>query len=573
MDRARRSLPFLLIVAIVHLLVAWPGAGSRGIIAEEVQPYLLHYPKVLGDGPSGADVRLLPPYDDPSLLEAVEAGRAATPRWVGTQQWPELGWHGRDRGVPVFVRGHQTALGSWFGVLLGPWLGDGIAGVRRTSVLLGLALVGLVFGLGRRFGLSRAWSTIAALGCVLSPGLWFFARTGYGFELASRVLMLAALFVAASRARLSPARLAAAASLFGAAVLSRATIAATLAPALLLVVFHPRRDPGPARVSGLLATSGGIPVAVVGLAMAALPFAEPPAVNLRLDQLAARTLVAPATAWMQLSWVVDPRVVLKPLIDGDLAVQVGALRGAIGLVVVAVALHRWWRARAGEAERLFVGALLGNAIVGAWLYGDPLQFQLGMALEPLFVLALVTQLASISRRSFAIAASLAVALLAARGLTLSSTRASERRTDNPMLSGSAQRALVEHLSARGVRGDDVITTAYDHVGVFEAWTNERLRPLHAYRLLHAASVPEVRVAERWGAILDAKPACHVVLTKSTNLFAGPFSDHEVVARALDRVLAARGLPVVSRVRFGGDGGRDVFELVALGGACGGGGAP
>src|SRR5689334_22969572 len=69
----RGALPFLILIAVIHVALAWPGAATRGIIAEEIQPYLLHYPKVLAqwDG----SVRLQPPNDDPRLLAAVEEGR------------------------------------------------------------------------------------------------------------------------------------------------------------------------------------------------------------------------------------------------------------------------------------------------------------------------------------------------------------------------------------------------------------------------------------------------------------------------------------------------------------------
>src|SRR5262249_37742808 len=157
-------------------------------------------------------------------------------------------------------RGHQTAIGTYWGIALGPLLGGGIAGVRRSSVLMGLGLLLLAWGLARRLGLSRGWATVAALGCAASPGLWFFCRTGYAYELASRVLMLSALFLAAPRTPLSWRRAAAAGTAFAGAVLCRATIAATLAPALLLLLFHPLRWKGPRRIAGVLAMGGGLPV-------------------------------------------------------------------------------------------------------------------------------------------------------------------------------------------------------------------------------------------------------------------------------------------------------------------------
>lgn len=559
----RAALPFLIVIAILHLLVAWPGAGTRGIIAEEVQPYLHHYPKVL-DGRRD-DAAFLPPNDDPSLRAAVDAGRPVAPRWVGTNQWPEIGYQGARRVFPVFVRGHQTAIGTYWGVALGPLLGDGIAGVRRSNVLLGLGALLLVWALARRLGLSRGWATIATIACALSPGLWFFARTGYAFELASRVCMLACLCLAAPLEPLTRRRAAAVGAAFAAAVLCRATIAATLAPALLLMLFHPRRWAGPRRVAGALAVGGGLPIAFGALCLALLPFAAgtTPAAALPLGDLAARTLRFPAFMAAQLAFVVDARVVLSRILDGDLAAPTGWLRPAIGAVVVVAALHRWWHARAGEAERLLVGGLLGNALVSAWLYTDPRQFQLAMALDPLFAIALIHQISTLSRwggRAASAAAALAIAL---RVWTLGSLWQSERRTDNPMLSGRAQRALVETLRAEGARGGDLITTAYDHVGVIESWTGEALRPIHAWPLLVAGAVPEDRVIEQWGRILDAHPACRVLLSRGRSLVAGRFSDDRAVARALSRAIEPRGVRIASRRVLEGDGGGPVFELVEL----------
>ncbi len=458
-------------------------------------------------------------------------------------QWPEVGYVGRERVWPVFVRGHQTSLGTLWGIAVGPLLGGGIGGVRRSSVLMGLGLLMLVWGLGRRVGLSRGWATVAALACAASPGLWFFCRTGYAYELASRVLMLAALFLAAPRVPPGWPRAVAVGAAFALALLCRATIATTLAPALLLVLFHPRRWAGLLRLGGLLAVGGGAPIALAVLALVALPFAAgtAPASGVQLDGLAGRTLVAPAVALVQLAWTIDPRIVLSRIVDGDLHVTIGWVRPLLAGVVAAAALWRWWGARAGEAERLFVGGLVGNSLCGAWLYGDPMQFQLGMALEPLFVLALAQQLAALSAERVRVGVAAAAALLGLRVLTLGSLWASEQRTDNPMLSGRAQRSLVALLQIEGIRGDDLITTAYDHVGVLEVLTGEALRPIHAWRPLRAAGVPEAELVAQWNRVLDARPACHVLLTRAPSLVAGPFTDHRAVAAALERAVSrARG---------------------------------
>ncbi|MGZ3477287.1 MAG: glycosyltransferase family 39 protein, partial [Polyangiales bacterium] len=337
--RLGRTFLCALLVSMVFVLVAWPGAGTRGVIAEEVQPYLLRYPRLIDQSPNG--VVMLPPNDAPD----------GPPRFVGSEQWPELGYNGKHRVYPLFVRGHQTALGTWFGIVLQPVLGGGIAAVRRSSVLMALSLVILTFGLARRLGLSLAWSTAAALGLALSPGFWFFARTGYAFELASRVLMGACLFVAAPLAKIDRRRGILVAIFFGLAILARATIATTMAPALLVMLFHPKRDPGRKSIAGILALAGGIPIVTVAIALLTLPFGTSPAQNLRVAALAGRTLVAPATALVQLAWVVDARVILRPLIEGDLKVHVAPLLGILGGVSAIAALARWWNARATEGER------------------------------------------------------------------------------------------------------------------------------------------------------------------------------------------------------------------------------
>lgn len=558
-----RTWLFVVAIALVHLLLAWPDVGRRGVIAEEIQPYLRHYPKVLDDRRDPIDY--LPPNDDPALRAAIEEGRDVEPRWVGTLQWPEVSYHARSRVVPVFVRGHQTAIGTLFGVALAPLLGGGPTGVRRSSVLMGMALVIAAFGLARRVGLSRGFAALAAVGCAASPGLWFFCRTGYAYELASRLFMLVTLFLAAAPAPPSRWKNITIGLTFAVALLCRATIAATLAPALILMLFHPRRWQGKWRPLGAIALGGGIPIVLVGIALIALPFAAgaAPGADLPIAKLAGRTLVAPAFAAHELAWVVDPRVVLQRLVEGELRADIGLVRPLLGGAVAALAVVRWWRSRAGEAERIFIASLIGNALVGAWLYGDPVKFQLGLALEPLFVLALAQQLNELyekrARAGFAIGA----ALLGLRLFTFGSLWSSERRTDNPMLSGRAQRGLVEHVQNERIGGDDLITTAYDHVGVLESLTDEAVRPVHAWRLLRSAGAPEAHVIAQWNRILDARPACFVLLTKAPNMVAGSFTDDRAVERALEKALEARGERVERRRVIEGDGGGPVFEVLEL----------
>ncbi len=561
---------WLLVLVVLHLVLAWPGAGERGIIAEEVQPYLHHYPLVVdGDSDRRLDepARAWPPHTDESMRAALLAGQSIEPHWVGTGQWPVLAWHGPDRIWPVFVRGHQTALGSWWGIALAPVLGEGIAGIRRSSVLLGLILILLVAAIAIRCGLDPAFVGLAGLICVLSPGLWFFTRTGYGFELASRVLMLAALAIAARRAPLDLARGALIGVVVAAAILSRATIAVTLGPALILLLVAPRRWSGLLRLvwPGLIGVV--LPVALVGAALASLPFwsGTTPGADLPIAALASRTLVAPACLFVQLAWVVDPRLVLDPLVAGSL--EVGLARGlvpaGIGLAVLVVAVLRWSRGRSRDGERMFVVAVLSNALVGAWLYGDPMQFQLAMALEPLFALALAEQLAElwvVRRRA---ATGLIATLILARALSLADLWQTERTTGNPMLSGRAQAAVVAELAQ--LDATRVLTTDYNHAGVFEAWSGERTMLVHGWPLLASRGGNVDRLALGFGSILDGFAICHVLFTVGDNLVAGEFTEPRVAGQGLEAALAERGRVVGERQVFVSEAGTPAFELWSLSG--------
>lgn len=567
-EDVQRALPFLAIVTCIHLFVAWPGAGERGIIAEEVQPYLHHYPKVLDV--QDEHVVYLPPNDDENVRRAADEHRPVAPRWVGTNQWPEVAYQGTTRNWPAFVRGHQTAIGTYWGIALGPLLGDGIGGVRRANVLMGLGALLLVWQLARRWSLSRTWSTVAAVGCVLSPGLWFFCRTGYAYELASRVCMLAALVWLAPREPLSPRRIALVGGMFALAILCRATIATTLAPAVLLMLAHPRRWAGPKPALGVLGLGGGIPVVFALCAVLALPFAQgtTPAAALPVAELAGRTLNVPAFLAMQLGFMVDARVVLSPLVEGRLDAPLGIVRPLLGAIVTGFAFLRFWRAQAGEAERTYLGGLLGNAFLGAWLYKSPNEFQLGMALEPLFVLALVQQISGLAEQRARYAGFVAATLLGLRGMTLGSLWASETRTDNPMLAGKAQHDVVEFLRTEHADGNETITTAYDHVGVFEMWTNDTLRPTHAWRMLVAVGVPQEKLIAQWNLILDSRRVCRVLITRAPSLVAGPFTDHAAVAAALEQALVVRQTTVTDRSVIAGNGGGQVFEVLTLSSCAG-----
>ena len=552
---------------LLQLCLAWPGAGDRGIIAEEVQPYLRHYPRVLGADRPGEPPRPWPPHDDSSLRAAAWADEPVARRWVGTGQWPQLAWQGSDRIWPVFVRGHQTALGSWWGVALAPALGDGIAGVRRSSVLLGLVLLVMLVMLARRIGLAGPLVALAGLCCVLSPGLWFFTRTGYGFELASRVFMLAALAIAARPGAIDLRGGGVLGVCVAAALLSRFTIAVTLGPALILLLVDPRRWAGAWRSLGPGVLGGLLAIGLVGVAVASLPFwpGTTPGADLPLDALAARTLVAPACLVMQLAWVVDPRVILEPLVAGAAAIDMtrAVVPALLGGGVLGAAVVRWWRGRSRDGERMFVAATLANALGGAWLYGDPAQFQLAMALEPLFILALAEQLGALWSTHRRVAGGLIAAVIVARALTLASLWHSESVTANPMLSGQAQRAVLAELAQ--LDASRVLTTDYNHAGVFEAWSGERMQLVHGWPLLasRGRSVEELRAA--FGAILDGFTICHVLFNAGDNLVAGEFSAPATARAGLERALVERGRTVGRRRVFVSEAGTPALELWSLAG--------
>ncbi len=540
-------------VAAIYLAVAWPGAGERGVIAEEVTPYLHRYPRVLARADEGGAL-FLPPHD---------AATPPGPGWVRTGQWPNLGWRGETRDWPVLIRGYQSALGSYVGVALQPALGGGIAGVRRSSVLLGLGLLALVFALGRRLGLRPWFAGAAALGCALSPGLTFFARTGYGFELASRVLMLATLVIVARPRVPGRGREVAAGLCLAAAVASRATIAATLVPALVLLLMHPRRLAGwrgPLRIVGL-GLLAPVVVSVMVAALVGVHAGTEPGARLDPGRLAARTWTAPAYLAAQLAWVVDGRGVLAALIAGGREVASVLVPMLPGLLCLGLALRRWWQARAGDGECMFVAGCLGNALCGAWLYGDPTQFQLGMALEPLFALAVMHQLQALHGRAPRVATLALVLALAARGAQLGALLRAEARTANPMLSGAAQRALVDELRARLGAGDEVVTTTYNHAGAIETWSRGQVAPIHAHRVLpRPARGDAAPLVSAWRAVLRAHPVRFVVLTGGVNLFEGPFTDNTAVQTALTTALAERGGAVLRRRSFACESGDPCLAL-------------
>jgi hypothetical protein len=108
---------------------------------------------------------------------------------------------------------------------------------------------------------------------------------------------------------------------------------------------------------------------------------------------------------------------------------------------------------------------------------------------------------------------------------------------NPMLSGASQRAVVERLRALGVRGPELVTTTYNHAGVIEAWTDEAIRPAHAWPML-AVGDDACRLRDGWRAILRTYRPRYLLLTDGENMFESGSTDYRAIARELDTVAAA-----------------------------------
>lgn len=519
-------------LAALFLALALPGAGHRGVTSEEVQPYLDRHPEVLHLVNGRAEP--MPPY---------EPGAPPPPRWIATPQWPVLAYDGRERMWPVLIRGHQTALGSYVGILLGPLLGGGIAGMQRSSVLFTLPLLPLAYLLALRSWSFRRGATAFALLApallALSFGTLFFGRTGYAFELASRVAMVASLVAAAPLAPLTRRRALAAALLAGVAVLCRATIAVTLAPALAVLLAHPGRAAPWSRRALIPLVMAALPLAALGIITAIAPLREgtAPLAGFPFHLLAERAAGVPAHLAVQLAWLGDAQSILGPVRTGGAPTSALAAGALVGAIPVGLAIARWWRGAAGDGERMLVAALLGNAVFGALLYRNAAQFQLAIALDPLLAVAVAEQVASLagsarSPRWPALAAALA---LAVRAQSVAFGLALDARGTNTMFSGRVQRGAVAELEALGARGPEILTTTYNQAGVIEAWTRGAIRPVHAWPALASGPGLDDRMAE----VLRARRPRYVLLTVGANAFEGPFTDNAAIAAALSAA-AARG---------------------------------
>jgi hypothetical protein len=515
----------LLLAAIVGCFVALaaPGAGERGIIAEEIQPYLARHSRVL-ERTSDGKIALMPP-DEPNA--------PPRPRIVATSQWPVLSWDGATRQWPIFLRGHQTALGSYFGIALGPLLGGGVAGVRRSSIALAVIFLLLLFLVGKRLSREPLVPLLATALAATAFGFVWLGRSGYAFELASRVGMLGALAIAArSRADSSPWRAVAIGAATGIAILCRATIAITMLPALAILLAHPTRRMRGWKIALGLAIAIALPIGFLAIIEAIVPLraGTGPLSGFPVGELLSRAAAIPRQLSLELAWVADANGILGPLTRGENAGGTLLPAAIAGALPLGIALARWWRGTASDAERMLVCGALADAIAGAWLYRAPNQFQLGLALEPLWALAVAEQVAALATRQ---RRGIAIALLFflrvqgdLRGLL------TDRNPGNPMLSGRTQRAAVARIAELGA--EKIVTTDYQQAGVIEAWSHGTLRPLHAWPVLRSDGKP---LDDAWRALLtDLRPRA-ILLSPGGNLFGSGPAEQAAIAASLSRVAA------------------------------------
>jgi len=554
----RARLAGLCLLLGVAFAIAFPGAGERGVTSEEVQPYLERYPFVV-DHLEG-HVAPVPPYEE---------GAPPRPRWVSTSQWPVVAYDGESRLWPLFIRGHQTAIGAYWGLAFGPLLGGGVAGMQRANVLFSLSLVGLTYlfaarVLGLRKKEEEPFALLPPALVAGSFGLLFFGRTGYAFELSSRVFMLAALVLAAKRAPLTYFRGALIGFVASIAVLCRATIAVTLAPALLLLVLRESGSRKWLRRATPFVVMALVPVLFVAFVSFTLPFHQgtAPLAGFPLGQLPSRLLDVPGHLLVQVAWLGDASSILRPLRSGAGLVFPMAIGLTLGLPVVAAAFVRLARGRALLAERMLLASLAGNVLGGALLYGDPMQFQLAMALEPIVALALTEQVLSLGtarRRSVVVAVAMAARMQSVvLGLWL------DRHGVNPMFSGLVQQAATAKLEALGTNGHDVLTTTYNHVGVVEAWTRGAIRPVHGFPSLRVGGPPGgPSLAVRMRALLEAYHPRYVMLTDGKNLYEGPATDNDAIALSLREGLAALGGRIGAEWAFPTEAGAKGWRIVEV----------
>lgn len=540
----------ILFAAIVFLLLALPNIGAMGVVSEEALPYLTR-PAIVLAFHDGAVERLAP----------YEPNAPSRPRAYASRAWPVVGYDGASRSWPLFIRGHQTALATYFGIALSPLLGGGIEGVRRSSALLGAIVIALVGFTASRLAPSRR-SHHASLFAALSFGMLVIARTGYGFELGSRVMMMGAVALAAFDKPPDARRSIAIGAFVGASLLCRATIATALFPALLVLLV--RRDARPTKRSLALglAVAVALPVLVVGALrwLAPFPNEESPLATLpKLDGLAMLASL-PRQVLLSLAWLGDATSIWGPLARGETSLGLSALLvgAAISGVSVLAASVRWALGEARVGERMFVAASAGVVIGGALLYRDPNQFQLALALEPLAALALADQVDALVSKRAAFAFAL---VIATRGLATYKGLSLGAHVANPMLSGRAQRVALAKLEALGAQGSDVLTTVYNQAGVLETLSRGTFSPVNAWPLFVGADDCRGRAA--FDAIFRSERPSYVLFTVGANLYESGGIDPVAIRASFDRAASLVGIEAASEGVFATESGAPGWELVRL----------
>jgi len=537
--RVKRVALVLALVVGAFVAACFHGADGRGVIAEEVQPFLASHPVVLERIPperrdaawsaAAPHVSREPPAIAP--MPPYEPGAPADPRWVSTSVWPMVAYRGESRTWPVFVRGHQTALGVYLALGLSLVLGEPPGSWRRaTTVLAALALV-LTFLLARRYLARRdALYAVAVLG--LSWGMIVIGRSAYACEVGSRLFLLATFLALAHRRWL-------AAGLLGAvAVLMRAPVLTVLLPGAVVLWRNANlAEPDHARIRHLaLVTALALLaplVVVLGLDSLA-PFRADAAPLATLgDPLAALPRI-PRQALLSLAWLGDANSVWRPLVRGELGLDRSLLLPALLTAAPTLgALVRMVRRQAHLFERLYVVCLASCVVAGAWFYPDPDQFQLALALEPLFALCLVAQLAALAPLARRWAPLVAGLLLAWRGATAVAGFASDDEVAVAFLSGATQSAALDALAEVDPDGAHTVTTTYLHVGVPEA--RRGMRPLHAWPLFSGTF--DTDHADAWRELLCAYAPRHVLHTTRRSLFESDDMFPEAIARGAPEVLS------------------------------------
>ncbi len=570
----------------VFLALTFSAAAARGFVAEETQPFLARHPVVLehadaidedfDENGSSSPFRIakMPPY---------EPNAPKPPRWIATSQWPVVAYAGERRTYPVFIRGHQSALGSYPGILFGPLLGNGMDGPRHMTALLAFLIVLLTPLMAFRLGASK-WAALLATATVsLSFGMISIASTSYSFEVASRTLMMASLYTLASPRPFSKRRAALAGLLAALAILCRATIGAALFPAMLiLLVRHSKHSSSrlPRASLGLLSMLSVIlPMLIVFISHRLLPFraGTAPLADFPIDQIPGRLLVLPRMALVTLAFLGDASRIWAPISLGSLRLSSQGLWAPAwlaGLVFIS-ALYRILKRRAGWGEQLYLWTMISSILAGAVLYGNPDQFQLAMAIEPLLALALGEQIASIfsnGQKSAGMALLTSLLLARAHGLYMG-LAVSARDNQNPMFSAKAQRAAIAAMRALGIQGPELLTTVYNHAGVIEAWTGglhetggkQVIRPVHAWPLLTGISKNPNHCLHQaaWRALLQSQKPQFVLLSEGPNLYETGSTDIVAIARSLSKTAELSGISIVDEGHFTTEGQGPGWALVRL----------